>query len=109
MKKSSRDYRRNRRKKWVKINLIHAKASLNILHGLFEVAQIQSDIRINPHVRAVLTAQAMIKTAYNIADVFNDPIQIERHPEFFNLIDKTQAPSPGQSWLSEQLKHSQAQ
>ena len=94
MKKSSRDYRKNRRQKWVKIHRQRAMVSLAIMNGAVQLNLIAS----NPHLlapqRAILMAEQAIHTANLIA---------EQLSHCKNLVT-----APAQDLLSELQRRSQA-
>lgn len=67
MKKSSRDYRRNNRKKWLKINSQYAKVALSTAMGIQSIFIIKNDIVLTKEQKALSIAEILIKTAVNIS------------------------------------------
>lgn len=67
MKKSSRDYRRNNRKKWLKINSQYAKVALSAAMGIQSIFIIKNDMVLTKEQKALSIAEILIKTAVNIS------------------------------------------
>lgn len=71
MKKSSRDYRKNKRKKWVRINSIKTITSLSIAMGISRIAVINSSIGMSVVEKALASALVTIETSKSISKITN--------------------------------------
>lgn len=63
MKKSSRDYRKSRRKKWIRINGACVRTMLGCMVGAAQISFIQQSIGLTKEEKALKIAEQAIHTA----------------------------------------------
>ena len=71
MKKSSRDFRKNRRKKWQCLNYQITHAALSAVMGMFDLDLINGDTSLSKQEKMFKIVKSVINTASNVAKSFN--------------------------------------
>lgn len=77
MKKKSRDFRRNRRNKWVRINKINLHIAIASAQAACRAAVINSDPSINRVQRSFAMIELAINSASQFANIINN---IDKEP-----------------------------
>lgn len=69
MKKSSRDYRKSQRKKWLRLNKTMALSALCAMDTFFQMRMIKADLSLHPNEKAILITKLCVSTAENLCGI----------------------------------------